>query len=907
MTYPDSMGPGGGLTTLVPHFWGIYHAVVVNNADPKQGNRVKLKIPQVLGTAISNWAPNVNSTAIPNVGAAVFAMFTGGDRTKPVYFLAENPGIGSTVVEMFGAVNTFGALTSATTTASGHTFVATAVPGWSFGPGAAVFYTDVMSDGQIVMSALPFTENELLPTANHAEIDVFDPLRFKFYNLTIPTSTGATVAVEPGDQVGGTDAGAGDLRRVVHNNVEYLVFTCGGYYFNWNISTTGLYPAIGFLNRNTTGDWQYDQAISLTGDQWEATNPTVYTTTIAPGGQNTGVGGTYWPTGTLGQMAVFPQSGNVVIGHYFGTQHAGSTSGCISVVDTAGNLLCSYQIPNIVPMTGTMTFAAVRDVETDPTSALNDERFVILYDGFVSNTPHHPVQEFSYNANAQTITPKSVPCITTDTNSDFSFSIIDNLGNLYITQFDITNGLAAKNVAVYKKNAGERNIVSQAPATGSWWSAGTWGTKVPADFSLNFANQQGFGALAGPLTMDPVTGALLVPGATGRFSAAVPQTGNSLGSNLLTGADSTFEAAQILTADDATFATSIGTWFIFIGSGLARTTSPPIAPPFGTDAAQCNPAFSNITIGSGDYAVNGNSFYQFRANTLASTTGRQCEVWIRWKDNTHATISDTTHTVAFNTTTAWTTFDVVAQAPSNAAFANFWVEVDSAAETHYFASNFFWDLTLGDFTGWTQFLTTFRATTAAAHSGTFSMFMQAPFNNEVLSATSTRINVVPFQEYKASAWFLANTVSQNCNIFIRFFDGSNNFLVQAGPTLTVQDNTSTWTQASTSGWAPKNAATAAIVIEPTTTTAGEVHYVDDVVFQTQPFTANPYVDFGVNTLRQIYNVIIGRGCVTNRRYYIPLATTFNGTESAAYHTATYVPARKPQFLASIDLAKVLSR
>jgi hypothetical protein len=47
-------------------------------------------IPQVLGTALSNWAPPLNPVAgvIPNVGDSVFAMFQGGDPRYASYIQA---------------------------------------------------------------------------------------------------------------------------------------------------------------------------------------------------------------------------------------------------------------------------------------------------------------------------------------------------------------------------------------------------------------------------------------------------------------------------------------------------------------------------------------------------------------------------------------------------------------------------------------------------------------------------------------------------------------------------------------------------------------------------------------------------------------------------------------------------
>lgn len=71
--------------------WGVYDAVVQNSHDPAGNMRAKLKIPQVLGTAVSNWArPAGNATgSAPVSGTPVFAMFAGGDVNYPVYVIRE--------------------------------------------------------------------------------------------------------------------------------------------------------------------------------------------------------------------------------------------------------------------------------------------------------------------------------------------------------------------------------------------------------------------------------------------------------------------------------------------------------------------------------------------------------------------------------------------------------------------------------------------------------------------------------------------------------------------------------------------------------------------------------------------------------------------------------------------------
>lgn len=77
---------------------GTYAAKVVNIQDPLQQKRIKMRIPQVLGTAISNWAPPVfnPNLPVPAVGTLVNAVFIGGDINGPLYhppFKVPQPGV----------------------------------------------------------------------------------------------------------------------------------------------------------------------------------------------------------------------------------------------------------------------------------------------------------------------------------------------------------------------------------------------------------------------------------------------------------------------------------------------------------------------------------------------------------------------------------------------------------------------------------------------------------------------------------------------------------------------------------------------------------------------------------------------------------------------------------------------
>ena len=70
-------------------FYGVYRGVVVENKDPINKGRLKLRIPQVLGDTVTDWAWGVQLPSvfqnIPKIGTGVFAAFEGGDASFPIW------------------------------------------------------------------------------------------------------------------------------------------------------------------------------------------------------------------------------------------------------------------------------------------------------------------------------------------------------------------------------------------------------------------------------------------------------------------------------------------------------------------------------------------------------------------------------------------------------------------------------------------------------------------------------------------------------------------------------------------------------------------------------------------------------------------------------------------------------
>jgi phage baseplate assembly protein gpV len=70
-------------------WYGLYRGLVVDNKDPQGHRRVTLKVPQLTGDFVSDWAwPQENSFAkvqVPDIGEGVWVMFEGGDASYPIW------------------------------------------------------------------------------------------------------------------------------------------------------------------------------------------------------------------------------------------------------------------------------------------------------------------------------------------------------------------------------------------------------------------------------------------------------------------------------------------------------------------------------------------------------------------------------------------------------------------------------------------------------------------------------------------------------------------------------------------------------------------------------------------------------------------------------------------------------
>jgi hypothetical protein len=173
--------------------------------------------------------------------------------------------LASPTVSLYGASGSFGStLTGASQTPTGESFSTSPVPGWSFLPGEAAYFTTVGPDGTVFMANEPQTDNQTQPTATQAAISTFNPASDQFRNVVIPTSAGVTRVAGPWPSTS-LSVGGADISDVVPTQVngsDRIAFLSAEPYAGWNLAQDGVYPTLGYLSQGA-GGWSYDASDSV--------------------------------------------------------------------------------------------------------------------------------------------------------------------------------------------------------------------------------------------------------------------------------------------------------------------------------------------------------------------------------------------------------------------------------------------------------------------------------------------------------------------------------------------------------------------------------------------------------------------------------------------------------------------
>lgn len=121
---------------------------------------------------------------------------------------------------------------------------------------------------------------------------------------------------------------------------------------------------------------------------------------------------------------------------------------------------------------------------------------------------------------------------------------------------------------------------------------------------------------------------------------------------------------------------------------------------------------------------------------------------------------------------------------------------------------------------------TLASSTAQAADGAKSLAMTAAGGNmQCDTNVGTRPSVTVGLSYTAAVSFRTAATARSCRVNINWFDSGGTGL-SATTGATVTDSTTAWTQATVTGTAPANAATACVTVEVLAAAASEAHYVD---------------------------------------------------------------------------------
>lgn len=306
---------------------------------------------------------------------------------------------------------------------------------------------------------------------------------------------------------------------------------------------------------------------------------------------------------------------------------------------------------------------------------------------------------------------------------------------------------------------------------------------------------------------------------------------------------------NVLTANQASLETDLVGWQAGVNASIARSTaqSANLTASLAVTADAGGDMAANT--GTGLAAVTASEVWGAVASFRAATTGRECRVDIRWRDEDEVIISTSTGASVIDSNGGWVQSYCVDTAPSDAAFAEVIVNVLSAGagEVHYVdkiavrPSNLNL-LTLNqanfetDLTGWeagTNATIGRSQADALVHSGLNSLAVTAVAGGTMAARTPTATNGLPARAvaYTVLAQCRAVSTSRSVNVIVRFYDDAG---AQIGVDATTTSPNITnvpgaWTQlAYTTPVAPAGTMFLSIHLQVLLADAGEVHVFDEV-------------------------------------------------------------------------------
>lgn len=301
-----------------------------------------------------------------------------------------------------------------------------------------------------------------------------------------------------------------------------------------------------------------------------------------------------------------------------------------------------------------------------------------------------------------------------------------------------------------------------------------------------------------------------------------------------------------LTDNQASLETDTTGWAAGVNAGIARTTDQSLngLASLEVTAAALGDMFTSTSTGL--VAVLPGEVWSAVASFRAKTAGKECRVDIRWRESDNSIISTSAGTHVMDTTTGWAESYCVAEAPTDAAYAEVIIGVFNvgAGGVHYVdqialrPSN---DNLLSlnqasfevDLTGWTAGINADLGrsqATALVHSGLNSLAVTSEASGGLAARTAGMIPAKESVDYTVGLWSRAVSVARNWAILVRFYDDSGAQIGVDADTTSPQvaNSVGAWSQLVYSPTSPAGTYFLSIhILVFATGAAGEVHVFDD--------------------------------------------------------------------------------
>lgn len=314
--------------------------------------------------------------------------------------------------------------------------------------------------------------------------------------------------------------------------------------------------------------------------------------------------------------------------------------------------------------------------------------------------------------------------------------------------------------------------------------------------------------------------------------------------------------ANLLTANDAGFDSTLGTWTAGANTSVARTTAhfqgSPASMRMTSAAAGALAAFS------GKYAVSPNTEYEAYcvAGNAVAASGRIVSLKIDWYTSGDVYISSSTTTTPEtlpNSTAFAGPIVVVGTSPATAAKASLQVNVTAgitAGSQAVDVDTFGFGLPVQDSgnllpynvasiemdtSGWTVSNGTLARSTTGPSEGIYSLRATSTASGDMTVTSAARIAVTAGTAYEMYPWTLPPAAGRSLILEIRWYDAA-----VAGTLLGTSSRTATTVQTTIPerhtvlGTAPVGATHAEVRLRPQTTGAGEIWYFDRIGLRVQP-------------------------------------------------------------------------